>query len=37
MWSPDLLRSFHLRKPFIVDDNIGLQEIEAMYNAIKQG
>jgi hypothetical protein len=35
MWSPDLSANFGIRKNDIVDQNITLEEIVAMYDALK--
>ena len=35
MWSPDLLGNFHLHKQDIVNDNITIRELTAMYDSMK--
>lgn len=35
MWSPSLLSNFHLHKQEIVNDNITIRELIAMYDSMK--
>lgn len=36
MWSPSLSANFHIRRPDIVNHNITLRELSAMYHSLKE-
>ena len=35
MWAPWLIANYHIRRPHIVEDNIGLREIVGMWDGLK--